>query len=95
MKRIFVILAGSILGLAISVVSPSAEEKGGDFARGAKYYADNCGRCHNPRAPVEHRPREWSIVMPHMRIVAGLPAQQARDIEEFLRRSSLPPRPRN
>ena len=68
-----------------------ADEIEGDFARGAKYYADNCGRCHKARAPQEHRPREWSIVIQHMRIVAGLPGQQARDVEAFLRASSIPP----
>jgi mono/diheme cytochrome c family protein len=75
-------------GLALSV---AGEEPQGDFARGAKYYSDNCARCHKARPPMDHRARDWSLVVPHMRIVAALPGQQARDIQEFLRRSSVPP----
>ena len=63
------------------------------MARGARFYSDNCARCHNARPPVEHRPREWSIIIVHMRVAAGLPGAQARDIEAFLRVSSTPPRP--
>ena len=77
--------------LAGLVLSSTADEARGDYARGAKYYSDNCARCHSARPPTEHRPREWSIVNQHMRIVAALPGQQARDIGEFLRRSSIPP----
>ena len=82
-----------VLSVTAGAISSSADEVKGDLARGAKFYSDNCGRCHNARAPTEHRDREWSIALIHMRIVAGLPGQQARDIEAFLRASNNPPRP--
>ncbi len=78
---------------AVMIPLARADEEMGDFARGAKYYADNCGRCHKARAPSEHRDREWSIVVTHMRVAAGLPGQQARDVEAYLRASNNPPRP--
>ena len=65
----------------------------GDPGRGAKFYSDNCARCHNARPPMEHRDREWSVVMIHMRVSARLPGAQARDIEAFLQASNNPPRP--
>ena len=71
----------------------AAAEVNGDVGRGAKFYSDNCARCHNARPGKEHRPRDWSIIIVHMRVVAGLPGAQARDIEAFLRASSTPPRP--
>jgi mono/diheme cytochrome c family protein len=85
----------SLLLLTLTVVaSPaSAEEAEGDMSRGAKFYSDNCGRCHNARPPTEHRDRDWSIVMIHMRMIAGIPGRQARDIEAFLRAANNPPRP--
>jgi mono/diheme cytochrome c family protein len=71
---------------------PNGGQLNGDPVRGAKFYSDNCGRCHNARAAVEHRDRDWSIVITHMRITAGLPGQQARDIYAFIRESNNPPR---
>ena len=70
--------------LALTTSSVAISDPGGptsgDPVRGAKYYSDNCGRCHNPRGPMEHRDRDWSIIITHMWITAGLPSQQATDI---------------
>ena len=71
-------------------VNATAGEYQPDPARGAKLYSENCGRCHNLRSPNELGDREWSVVLSHMRVVAGLPAGQARDIEAFLRQSNNP-----
>ncbi len=90
--RIIATGAALLLGLGLAVAT-TAEPPAGDFARGAKVYSDNCARCHNARPPFEHRDREWSMVMTHMRIIAGLPGDQARDVEAFLRRANDPPRP--
>jgi mono/diheme cytochrome c family protein len=90
--RIFIAMA-VILALAVSsvAVAEPGDRSSGDSIRGAKYYSDNCGRCHNPRAPTEHRDRDWSIIITHMRITAGLPGQQARDIYAFMAASNNPP----
>ena len=87
------IAACLILSVAGGAVSTAAEDVSGDVGRGARFYSDNCARCHNARPPVEHRPREWSVIMVHMRVAARLPGAQARDIEAFLRAGSIPPRP--
>ncbi len=83
------------LFLLAGALPSAADEEEGDFSRGAKYYSDNCGRCHNFRSAVELRDRDWSIVMTHMRVTAGLPGGQARDIKTFLQRSSYPPQPQS
>lgn len=70
-----------------------AEEVPGDPVRGASLYSNNCGRCHNLRAPNELGDQQWSIVIAHMRTLAGLPGDQARDIQAFLYRSNNPVRP--
>ncbi len=70
-----------------------AEDVSGDPVRGASLYSNNCGRCHNLRAPNELGDQQWSIVMAHMRALAGLPGDQARDIQAFLYRSNNPVRP--
>ena len=94
MLRTFIRLAACfIVTLIVGAVPAVADEEEGDVGRGAKYYSDNCARCHNARPPVEHRPREWSVIIVHMRVVARLPGAQARDIEAFLRASSTPPLP--
>ena len=93
MKRLHLCI-GFAIGFAVTLAPPGrADDPAGDPVRGAKLYSDNCGRCHNARPPATHRDREWSLAMQHMRIVAGLPGQQARDIEAFLRQSNDPPPP--
>ena len=91
--RTTLILTTVLAALALAVVETQAAERQGDPARGARLYASNCNRCHNLRSANELGDREWSIVVAHMRAVAGLPGDQARDIEAFLQRANNPPRP--
>ncbi len=69
----------------------SSQEEKGDPGRGAKAWAENCGRCHNRRGPQEFRPAQWQPIMLHMRIQAGLTGQTARDIFAFLTGESPEP----
>ncbi len=62
-----------------------------NFARGARLYSANCGRCHNPRGASEFSDGYWPLIVTHMRVIAGLPGDQAREIEAFLRASNNPP----
>ena len=90
--RIIIAVAVMLALTASSVaMSEPGDRSNGDPIRGAKFYSDNCGRCHNPRGPTEHRDRDWSMVITHMRITAGLPGQQARDIYAFMAASNNPP----
>ena len=81
-------------GLVAAVAAAPAgaqEQKKPDpaaFARGAKAWADSCGRCHNVRDPKELRDDQWKPVVTHMRIRAGLTGKEARDILLFLQGSN-------
>ena len=87
-----VLLAAFVL-TASMVAGVWAKEREPDPALGAKLYSANCGRCHNYRPAIELGDREWSIVIAHMRVVAGLPGDHARHIEAFLRLGNNPARP--
>lgn len=56
----------------------------GDFATGAKEWANRCGCCHNLRSPSEFDAKNWQTIMLHMRIQAGITGQKARNIYAFL-----------
>lgn len=62
----------------------------GDFQKGAKAWADNCGRCHNIRGARELRDDQWISTVYHMRVRAGLTGQESRDILTFLQGSNTP-----
>ena len=88
------IIAGSLIALlGLSLwVSPrgnAADQKPDTaaIARGAKSWAENCARCHNPRDPKDFRDDQWKVIMTHMRIRAGLTGDEANDILVFLQAS--------
>lgn len=58
------------------------------FARGAKAWVENCGRCHNIRAASELTDEEWEVSVTHMRVRANISGDIARDIIEFLKASN-------
>jgi mono/diheme cytochrome c family protein len=58
-----------------------------NVAAGARMWSDNCGRCHNYRAPSEFSRSQWAVVMRHMRVRASLTGEQERLILEFLQAS--------
>lgn len=92
MRATFAILmTGLVFGGALSTISALADEEPQNFARGASLYSGNCNRCHNARGPGEYSDREWPLIITHMRMIAGLPGDQARAIEAFLRASNNPP----
>jgi len=64
------------------------KSKKGNFARGAKLWANRCTSCHNVRAPKDLTDSEWKATMMHMRIRAGLSGQDTRDILVFLQKSN-------
>ena len=58
------------------------------IARGAKAWANNCGRCHNIRDPKEFSDKDWDVIVAQMRVRAMLPGEVARDILVFLKSSN-------
>ncbi len=83
-----VCVLSALLGATLPVSPVQADEvssKGGDIARGAQEWANNCARCHEMRDATEFRDDSWDTIVAHMRVRAGLTGQQARDILEFLK----------
>ena len=84
------VLTATLLALVVSG-NALAQEKRPDplqIARGAKAWADNCGRCHNIRSPSEVGDKEWHVSVAHMRVRANIPGNVARDIKVFLQSSN-------
>lgn len=75
----------AMAGVLLSAAPGEAQARQpGDLARGAEVYGVSCGRCHNPRSPVERSDREWTVIVNHMRTRAGLPGGASRDVLAFL-----------
>lgn len=58
------------------------------FARGAKAWAETCGRCHNMRDARELRDDQWRAAVAHMRVRAHMTEQETHDILRFLQGSN-------
>jgi len=94
MKSYFKFLIFSLVVSGLTLLAPPFQCKGetennnqeaeNAFTRGAKAWMENCTTCHNSRAPQEFRPDQWRTIMAHMRVVAKLSGQTARDILAFL-----------
>ncbi len=61
------------------------DEVSSAFTGGAQLWAQNCIRCHNIRNPASLSDRQWEIVLHHMRVRAGLTADEHALILEFLK----------
>jgi len=88
-KKFCTFALASALGLVVMTpwnasLAASQRSDAGSFARGAKAWADNCGRCHNLRNPKEFNDAQWKVIVSHMRLRAGLTGQEARDVLKFL-----------
>ncbi len=86
-------LSAAAILIAMWLISSPAGAADGlpDISRGARLYSENCGRCHNPRGPGEFSDAHWPLIITHMRVIAGLPGDQARAIEQFLVATNNPP----
>ncbi len=51
----------------------------------AQVWAENCARCHNVRSPSEFSDTQWEAASLHMRVRAGLTAQEHTAILSFLK----------
>lgn len=55
---------------------------------GATLWGENCNRCHLAPDPVAFSDAQWEAIGTHMRIRAGLTAEDSRKIIEFLQQSN-------
>lgn len=93
MKAIGVSVPAVLIAGMLAVASgASAQDKPkvdrAAFARGARAWSENCGRCHNIRSASELSDEEWAVSVTHMRVRANIPGNVARDIIEFLKASN-------
>lgn len=94
MKRILAAVPAVLVAgmLVITSGATAAEDKSqtdrAAFARGAKAWSQNCGRCHNFRAAKELNDQEWAVSVTHMRVRANIPGDVAKDIIAFLQASN-------
>ena len=77
-----------LIGLCVMISHPvfasSPANSFSDIAQGGQLWANNCARCHNLRSPEEFAPKQWQLIIQHMRIQAGLTGQEASKIKAFL-----------
>lgn len=73
---------------AAEVPSAASDSQVAAFARGAQAWADTCARCHAMRDPKSESDVHWKVVVTHMRLRAGIPGDEARDIALFLQGSN-------
>ncbi len=90
-STIFTVIAlAGLVGL-VPQASYSAHDNAPDpaqIARGAKAWAEQCGRCHNMRSPSELKDEEWLVSTTHMRVRGNIPGNVIRDVQAFLRSSN-------
>ncbi len=91
MKRVIIVLALVAL-VAGAVAQPGrADETQAEqrrlFREGAQLWPVYCAQCHNARPGSEFAPYQWNAILMHMRTQANLPAQNARAVLEYLKRS--------
>lgn len=87
----YIMVAALLTSVSAGVAVEAAEKVKKDpmqIARGAKAWAQTCGRCHNIRAPKELTDEEWEVSVTHMRVRANLPGDMVRDIIVFLKASN-------
>jgi mono/diheme cytochrome c family protein len=91
LSRSIVIRLLAILLLALSaataLASESEQQQREMFKLGAKLWPVYCAQCHNARPGSEFSPAQWNVIMMHMRTQANLPANDARAMTEYLKRS--------
>ncbi len=89
-------VVGSVVGLAFTALSATgaaAQQASADnVAAGARVYGDVCGRCHNPRSPLERSDRAWVLIANHMRVRGNLTGKEARSVIAFLQNTNTDPR---
>lgn len=83
-KSIYTIMAAAGLLMSSAITQAADYPAPGNAAKGAKIWADNCGRCHNIRGPKELTDDQWISTMFHMRIRAGLTGGDMRDVLSFM-----------
>ena len=74
--------------------TPSSEDGLDDLSSfvveksGAVLWGENCSRCHNAPDPTAFSDQQWDAIGNHMRVRAGLTADETKKIVKFLQLSN-------
>ncbi|MFQ5890325.1 MAG: c-type cytochrome [Gemmatimonadota bacterium] len=93
--RALACLAVFSLAALVADDAPGQEVSTSRVATGARVYGSMCGRCHNPRSPLERSDREWTVIANHMRIRGNLTGDQVKSVLAFLQATNTDPRQRS
>ena len=85
-RLLAIVLLALIAGKALAAESEQQQQRQ-LFKLGAKLWPVYCAQCHNARPGSEFSPAQWDVIMMHMRTQANLPANDARAMTEYLKRS--------
>ena len=64
---------------------PASAWESGKKKSGSQLWSENCARCHNMRSPSTYSDDQWEVAVNHMRVRAGMTANEAKKITEFLK----------
>jgi hypothetical protein len=84
-RLLAIVLLALTAGKALAAESEQQQRQ--LFKLGAKLWPVYCAQCHNARPGSEFSPAQWDVIMMHMRTQANLPANDARAMTEYLKRS--------
>jgi len=84
-RLLAIVLLALTAGKALAAESEQQQRQ--LFKLGAKLWPVYCAQCHNARPGSEFSPVQWDVIMMHMRTQANLPANDARAMTEYLKRS--------
>ena len=85
-RLLAIVLLALTAGMALAAESEQQQQRQ-LFKLGAKLWPVYCAQCHNARPGSEFSPVQWDVIMMHMRTQANLPANDARAMTEYLKRS--------
>jgi mono/diheme cytochrome c family protein len=94
MRSMYIVFGALAVAFPAGFLGPSlmaADQQQSDalrFARGARAWAENCGRCHNLRDAKEFSDKNWDLIVAQMRVRANIPGNVADDIVVFLKASN-------
>ena len=86
-RLLAIVLLALTAGKALAAESEQQQQQRQLFKLGAKLWPVYCAQCHNARPGSEFSPVQWDVIMMHMRTQANLPANDARAMTEYLKRS--------
>lgn len=90
-QRLLKVTVATVVLFAVLIQTGHAQQSKA-VSEGARVYGSMCGRCHNPRSPLERSDRDWVTIINHMRVRGNLTGGQVRDVLAFLKATNSDPR---